>query len=146
MADRDQALGPLEISFSAPLAIGDDYTGDGADAIYDQQRDAVALYWGGMGARDQNFYNRTARLMGYGAEAEKIQNLYLDGHKADAATAVPRHYLEQASLVGPKNLIRERLAQWSEAGITVINVSPKSPDPADDIAQLRQLLEDTGAC
>lgn len=144
LADRDETLGQLEISVSAPLAIGDQYVGDSADAVFDRGRDAVALYWGGMGARDKNFYNHTARLMGYEVEAEKIQDLYLDGHKADAAAAVPRDFLERASLVGPESVIKERLAEWKKAGITVINVSPRSDDPVGAVAHLRQLIEDSG--
>ncbi len=139
---RDESLGTLDISIGTALAIGDQYVGAAAEAVVDQQRDNVALYWGGMGARDKNFYNNIARLMGYEAEAEKIQDLYLDGHKADAAAAVPADYLHNASLVGPESMIRERLALWKEAGITVINVSPRTDDPTGAVATLRSLIED----
>ncbi len=142
LAERDESLGPLDISISTALAIGDQYTGAEADAVVDTQRDNVALYWGGMGARDKNFYNTIARLMGYEAEAEKIQDLYLDGHKDEAAAMVPGDYLRKAGLVGPEGEVRERLAAWKQAGITVVNVSPRTDNPVAAVAKLRTLIED----
>ncbi len=142
LAKRDESLGSLDISIGASLAIGDEYVGETADAILDKQRDNVALYWGGMGARDKNFYNHIAGLMGYEVEAKKIQDLYLDGHKADAAAAVPADYLRRASLVGPESMIRERLAEWRQAGITVVNVSARSDNAVATVAKLREIIED----
>ncbi len=140
LAKRDEALGPLQVSVGTQVAIGDQFTGQKADSLLDLRRDQAALYWGGMGARDQNFYNRIARLQGYEAEAVKVQDLYLDGHKAEAATAIPRESLERSSLVGPKSLILERLAAWKEAGITVINVSLPPGKEALTLESLRLLV------
>lgn len=141
LADRPAELGTLDISKSATVAIGDDLVGDAANALLDGGRAHTALYWGGMGAREKNFYNSIAQRMGYEAEAEKVQDLYLDGHKDEAAAAVPRDYLDRANLVGPESVVRERLARWKDAGITMINVSLPGPDPVGTLGQLRELVE-----
>lgn len=142
LVDRPAELGPLQIAKGAMVAIGDEYVGAGADAVLDRDRDNTALYWGGMGARDKNFYNDIARKMGFEADAKHIQDLYLDGHKADAAAAVPRDYLERAHLVGPESVVRERLSRWRKAGITHVTVSLPGADPVKTLERLRLILEE----
>ena len=142
MADRPAELGPLQISKGATVAIGDEFSGEGADSFLDRNRPHTALYWGGMGAREQNFYNSIARLQGYEEEAVRIQDLYLDGHKDEAAAAVPRDFLDRSNLVGPESVIRERLGSWKAAGVTHLNVSLPGPDAAATLGQLREILAD----
>jgi len=76
----------------------------------------MALYIGGMGARGKNFYNDYAKRLGYEEAAVKIQDLYLDGKKAEAAAAVPNELVDDVALVGPEARIRDRLQIWKEAG------------------------------
>ncbi len=76
----------------------------------------LALYIGGMGARNKNFYNDYAKLLGYEEAAEKIQNLYLDRKKEEAVAAVPDALVDDVALVGPEGRIRDRLQAWKEAG------------------------------
>jgi len=76
----------------------------------------LALYIGGMGARDKNFYNDYAKRLGYEEAAKKIQDLFLDGKKAEAAAAVPDQLVDDVALVGPADRIRDRLQAWKEAG------------------------------
>jgi alkanesulfonate monooxygenase SsuD/methylene tetrahydromethanopterin reductase-like flavin-dependent oxidoreductase (luciferase family) len=108
-------------------------------------RPMVALYVGGMGAKGKNFYNNLARRYGYEAEAEEIQNLYLDGKKDEAAAAVPRDLLEKISLIGTESHVKERLAAMKEAGVTTLNVTPfagDAPGRAKLIEQVKTLAED----
>ncbi len=76
----------------------------------------MALYIGGMGARDKNFYNDYAKRLGFEEAAAKIQDLYLGGKKAEAAAAVPDELVDACALVGPKDRIRDRLQAWKQAG------------------------------
>ena len=76
----------------------------------------MALYIGGMGARGKNFYNDYAKRLGYEEAAVTIQDLYLDGKKAEAAAAVPDALVDDVALVGPEARIRDRLQIWKEAG------------------------------
>jgi F420-dependent oxidoreductase-like protein len=76
----------------------------------------LALYIGGMGARGKNFYNDYAKRLGYEEAAVKIQDLFLDGKKAEAAAAVPDALVDDIALVGPEARIRDRLQIWKEAG------------------------------
>ena len=95
-----------------------------------------------MGARTKNFYNDIACKMGFEADAQRIQELYLDGHKAEAAAAVPRDYLERAHLVGPPSIVGERLARWKDAGVTHLSVSFAGSDPVGTLRKLRSLIEE----
>ena len=76
----------------------------------------MALYIGGMGARDRNFYNDYAKALGFAEAAVKIQDLFLAGRKDEAAAAVPDELVDACHLVGPAGRIRERLQVWKEAG------------------------------
>ncbi|HEU0102809.1 MAG TPA: LLM class F420-dependent oxidoreductase [Mycobacteriales bacterium] len=136
---RDPALGPLDVVVGLRLAIGDD-----VDELLQQGRPQFALYIGGMGARGRNFYNDLARRYGYEREAELIQDLYLDGRKAEAAAAVPEELLRATSLVGPLGHVRERLAAFREAGATTFNVNPVAPGlerRLADVGTLKELLQ-----
>jgi hypothetical protein len=93
-----------------------------------------------MGARGRNFYNDIVGRAGYRDAAKKIQDLYLDGHTAEAAAAVPRELLERMHLVGPRSHVAERVAAFREAGVTTLLVQPAGPDPIAAISALRELL------
>lgn len=132
-AKRSADLGPLEISAGGMVAIGEDVKG-----MLDFMRPMYALYVGGMGARGKNFYNELACQYGYEKEAREIQDLYLDGHKRDAEAKVPLEWLEAGNLVGPASYVKERIAAFREAGVTSLQVSPASDDPAATIAQIKE--------
>jgi F420-dependent oxidoreductase-like protein len=83
----------------------------------------VALYVGGMGARGRNFYNDIARRYGYEEAAKTIQDLYLAGKKAEAEAAVPDALVDEVALCGPKERIREQLAEWRTSGVTTLMVA-----------------------
>ena len=94
--------------------------GDDVQACLDFVKPMLALYIGGMGARGKNFYNELACRYGFEAAAKKVQDLYLDGKKAEATAAVPNELADEVSLVGPPARIRDRLAAWRDAGITTL--------------------------
>jgi F420-dependent oxidoreductase-like protein len=132
-ARRDPALGPLEISAGGMIAVGDDVKG-----LLDFVRPMAALYIGGMGARGKNFYNDLACQYGYEAEARKIQDLYLDGHKKEAEAEVPVELLELANLVGPESYVKERIEAFRESGVSTLQVTPVSDDPVGLIRQVKE--------
>jgi F420-dependent oxidoreductase-like protein len=76
----------------------------------------LALYIGGMGARDKNFYNDYAKKLGYEGAAAKVQDLYLGGKQGEAVMEIPDALVDDVALVGPKERILDRLAAWKEAG------------------------------
>ncbi|MFJ3230614.1 LLM class F420-dependent oxidoreductase [Streptomyces sp. NPDC086787] len=134
-ARRDPSLGPLQVVAGGILAIGDD-----AAAVRDFARPQIALYVGGMGAPGKNFYNSLAVAYGYEKEAALIQELYLSGRKKEAAAAVPDELVELVSLCGPEGYVRERVAAFREAGVTMLNVIPVGPDPARLIETVKNWL------
>ena len=123
------------------VAIGDEYAGEGADRVLDMARPSTALYVGGMGARDKNFYNTIAKKYGYVDEATEIQDLYLSGRKEEAAAAVPRELLANTNLVGPESHVAERIAAYKAAGVTHLSINPVGPDPVKTVETLRSLLD-----
>lgn len=135
LAKRSADLGPLQISAGGMVAIGD---GPETKALLDFMRPIYALYVGGMGAKGKNFYNQLAREYGFEKEAEEIQELYLSGKKKEAEALVPLEWLEAGNLVGPASYVQERIAAFKEAGVTNLQVTPASDDPAATIAQLKE--------
>src|SRR5919202_1398784 len=111
----------FDIAPSAQVIVSDDI-----DAARDVVRPILALYVGGMGARGANFYNALVRRYGYESEAERIQELYLDGKQREAIAAVPDGLIDEIALVGPAERIRDRLAAWRDAGVTTLIVG--TPD------------------
>jgi len=124
-AKRPAELGPMDIIAGGLLAIGDESEVGG---YRDFARSMVALYVGGMGARERNFYNQLFTRYGYEAEAKEIQDLYLDGKKAEAAAAVPSSFLEETSLCGDEGYVRDRIQQYRDAGVTILNITPIARD------------------
>jgi F420-dependent oxidoreductase-like protein len=108
----------FEVACVAPMVPGDD-----VEACADLMRPTLALYIGGMGAKDRNFHKDVFARMGYEAECEAIQEAYLDGRKADAAALVPTRMVEDVYLVGPPEKIRDDLEAWRETCVTTLLVS-----------------------
>ena len=135
LAQRSEALPALEIVAGGPLAIGDHL-----EHLRDMQRPHLALYIGGMGARGKNFYNDLVTAYGYADAARTIQDLYLGGQKAVAAAAVPAELLARLSLIGPASYVKERIAAFRAAGVTVLDIEPVGPDPVRDVAAVREWI------
>ncbi len=96
----------------------------------------LALYVGGMGARDRNFYYNVACRYGYEEAAGKIQDLYLQGKKAEAIAAVPDELVDEVSLCGPKERISERLAAWRASGVTTLICGTSDLDTVRALAEI----------
>lgn len=135
-AKRSPELGPLEVSASVLVAVGDDAAG-----LRDLVRPMLALYVGGMGARGRNFYNDLVCRYGFEAEAKVVQDLYLDGHKDEAAKAIPDGLLEAAAICGPEGYVRDRLAAFKAAGVTSLNATFMGPDVPALVGQVKDWLE-----
>jgi F420-dependent oxidoreductase-like protein len=108
----------FEIIAFCPVVVSDN-----VEEAADFYRPMLALYIGGMGARDMNFHFDVFCRMGFEAEARKIQDLYLEGHKDEAAAAVPTSMIEKIALVGPREKIADELAAWKESIATTLLVA-----------------------
>lgn len=111
---------------------------DSLELCYNALRPMLALYIGGMGARDKNFYASLAARYGYEAAAHEIQDLYLAGQRFEAMSKVPGALIDEIALVGPKERVRERLAIWRDSPVTTLNMM------IQDIATLRTMVELVG--
>ena len=135
-AKRDPARGPLTSYAGGGVGIG-----EGLEALREQARPMVALYVGGMGAREKNFYNEVFASYGYEREAARIQDLYLSGRKREAAAAVPQDFIDASTLIGPEGFVRERLSELRESGVNALNVSLLGEDTSARVATLHRLRE-----
>ena len=111
------------------------------DLARDMMRPVLALYIGGMGSREVNFYNRLAQELGFGEAARTVQELYLSGRQGEAMRALPPELIDLVTLCGPASKVKERLAEYEAAGATTLIVSPVGPDLGDRLEQLRRLAE-----
>lgn len=133
-AGREEA--PFDVIPTVPVIVGGN-----VEACADPIRGYAALYIGGMGSREQNFYNRLACRMGFEKEAAEIQNLYLDKKYAEAAAAVPLDFLDRTSLLGSPQRIAERMQVLAASGVTTINVSCAGGTQDARIATIRAAAE-----
>ncbi len=108
-AGRGTTLADFDLAPYVRVKIGDDVA-----ACRDAIRPNLALYIGGMGARSKNYYNDLAKRMGYEEAAATIQDCYLAGKRKEAEAAVPDALIDETSLIGPKERIRDRLRAWKD--------------------------------
>jgi F420-dependent oxidoreductase-like protein len=120
------------------------YVSDDRTLARNLMRPVLALYIGGMGSRKQNFYNNLVQRYGFEDAAGHIQDLYLDGKKAEAGDAIPDELIDMVSLCGPRDVVRDRLAAFRDAGVGTLMITPMAFTAEDRIAQLRAIAELAG--
>src|SRR3954469_5323388 len=113
----------FDVAPNVSLCISDDL-----DAARDVMRPMLALYVGGMGAREKNFYNALVRRYGFEEAADEVQDLYLSGKKDEAAAALPAELIDKTALVGPVDRVKERLELYREGRVGTLITPPVPPD------------------
>jgi F420-dependent oxidoreductase-like protein len=114
---------------------------DDLAAARDATRPFIALYVGGMGSREKNFYNALVQRYGFEDEARRVQDLYLEGKRDEAMAALSDELIDTVSLVGPREHVRERLEVFRDAGIDTLGATPLAFDKQGRLEQLRLLAE-----
>lgn len=130
-AGHGKSLDTFDLAPAVAVVLGDDL-----DACRAPLKMSLALYIGGMGARDKNFYNAYVRKIGFEAEAIEIQNLYLDGKKNEAIAKVPDALVDAFYLVGPKERIRDRFQAWKASKVGTMMVGAVQPEAVRLMAEL----------
>jgi F420-dependent oxidoreductase-like protein len=120
----------FEVASLVPIVIGPD-----AETAANFIRPMLALYIGGMGARGANFHYDAIARLGYEEECARIQDLYLQGKKNEAAAAVPLKLVEDVALVGPAGKVRDELPAWKETCLTTMLVAGP-PTLLEQVAKL----------
>ena len=133
-AGRD--LSAFDVVPTVPVIIGDD-----PKTCAEPLKGYAALYIGGMGSREKNFYNALARRMGYEQEAQQIQDLYLGGDKGGATAAVPFEFVDQTSLLGPADRITDRLQAYKDCGVTTLSITPGGASYDERVETLRTVAQ-----
>jgi F420-dependent oxidoreductase-like protein len=138
-----KTLDGFDVVASAPLVVSDDI-----EAAASPIRGYAALYIGGMGSREVNFYNQLAVRMGFSAEAATIQDRFMARDYEAASAAVPFAFIDGTSLIGPQGRISERMAAFAAAGVTTLNVMPQGAGLDERLRSLHTAaaaLSDSGA-
>jgi alkanesulfonate monooxygenase SsuD/methylene tetrahydromethanopterin reductase-like flavin-dependent oxidoreductase (luciferase family) len=107
----------------------------------------AALYLGGMGSREKNFYNKLAVRMGFEEGAAKVQDLFLARQHREAAAAVPLDFIDQTSLIGPRDRVKDRLSRYAAAGVTTLTIAAEGASLDERLNVVRtmaELLDETG--
>ena len=138
-AKRSPDLPPLRIVVNTAALITDD--AEQIEHANQLVRNHCALYIGGMGARGKNFYNSLAVRYGFVDEAKLIQDLYLDGKKAEAAAAVPQDLVDSTALIGPRSQVAERVEAFRAAGVGVLLAAPAAGTHAERVEDMEILRE-----
>jgi len=144
-AGRERAgltLEGFDVVPSVPVAFGDDI-----EQCANTIRPYASLYIGGMGSKEMNFYNQLASRMGFEAEADDIQAKYMSKDYRGAAGAVPLGFIDQTSLIGPRERVRDRLAAYAEAGVTTLTIAPSAQSLDERLAALvtmSEILDESG--
>jgi F420-dependent oxidoreductase-like protein len=126
----------FDIAPNVNVALDDD-----VERARDAVRPLLALYVGGMGSRDKNFYNQLMVRYGFEAAAKEVQDLYLSGKKEEAMAALPDELIDTVAICGPRERVRERLAVYRDAGVGTLVVSPMAFEPEARSRALRDLAE-----
>jgi F420-dependent oxidoreductase-like protein len=127
-------LAGFDVVPTVPVVVGTDL-----EACAAPLRHHAALYVGGMGSREQNFYNRLAVRMGYAEAAHQVQELYLARQHRDAAAAVPFEFIDRTALIGPPERIRDRLHAYADCGVTTLSVATYAPTLEERVSTLRTM-------
>jgi F420-dependent oxidoreductase-like protein len=135
-ARSGRSLDGFDIAPTVQVSIDDDI-----DRARDAMRPFVALYVGGMGSREKNFYNALVRRYGFEDAAQEIQDLYLGGKKDEAAAAIPPELIDTVTICGPRDRVKERLEVYRSAGVGTLIVSPMSFEPEQRKRTIRELAE-----
>jgi F420-dependent oxidoreductase-like protein len=135
-ARAGRSLEGFDIAPSINIFVNDDL-----ELARNVMRPALALYIGGMGSREQNFYNKLAQRYGFEAAAKEVQDLYLEGKKEAACAAIPDELIDTVSLCGPADVVRERIAVFRDAGVGSLLITPMAFTVEDRLAQVRAAAE-----
>jgi F420-dependent oxidoreductase-like protein len=117
------------------------YVSDDIEKGRDVMRPFIALYVGGMGSRDKNFYNNLVQRYGFEDAAKKVQDLYLEGRRDEAMAALPDELIDLVSLNGPADKVRDRLRVYREAGVGTLGITPMAWTREERIEQLREIAQ-----
>jgi F420-dependent oxidoreductase-like protein len=135
-AAGDESLDGFDVVANCGVVLGDDSQAD-LEAAANPLRPQAALYIGGMGSRERNFYNEYAQRLGYTAEAKVIQDLYLAKDYDGAMAAVPFGFLDDTALLGSVDRISDRLQEYADAGVTTMTISPAASSQEERLTAIR---------
>ncbi|MET3960108.1 F420-dependent oxidoreductase-like protein [Marmoricola sp. OAE513] len=125
----------FEIAATCHLEFTED-DGPAKQAVVDAMKPIVALYMGGMGAKEMNFHHQVFTRMGYGDVADDVQRLFLSGQKAEATALIPDELVNDMHIIGTEGYVKERVAEWEATGVTTLLLSCRTPEELRRVADV----------
>jgi alkanesulfonate monooxygenase SsuD/methylene tetrahydromethanopterin reductase-like flavin-dependent oxidoreductase (luciferase family) len=135
-------LAGFDVVPTVPVVLNDDI-----EAAAAPLRSYCALYLGGMGSREKNFYNALAVRMGFAEGAARVQDLFLAKAHREAAAAVPLDFIDQTSLIGSRGRIKDRLSRYAASGVTTLTIAAEGASLGERLHVVRtmaELLDESG--
>lgn len=134
-----RSLADIDISQGAEVA----FAADEAELarMIDQRKRGLAFTLGGMGSAQTNFYNRAYARQGFAEAARRVQQLWVEGRREEAAAAVPDEMVLATTLIGTPDRVRDRLADWIRAGVTMIRLYPAGASLDERVDTLGRALD-----
>lgn len=124
----------FEIAATCHLQVVD--SAEEKQAVIDFMKPFVALYMGGMGAKEQNFHKNVFERMGYAAITDEVQELFLQGEREKAAALIPNELVDELHIIGTAGEVKERVAEWAETGVTMLVLSLRTPEDIRRVAEV----------
>jgi F420-dependent oxidoreductase-like protein len=124
----------FEIAATCHLQVVD--SAEAKQAVIDSLKPYVALYMGGMGAKDQNFHKNVFERMGYAEITDEVQELFLSGERDKATALIPDELVDDLHIIGSASEVRERVAEWEATGVTMLVLSLRSADEVRRVAEV----------
>lgn len=131
-----RTLADLDLQINANISVSEDL-----DGLINRYRPMMAFTLGAMGSADHNFYNDAYARAGFADVAEKVRALWVSGDKDAAVAAVPAEMIVAAYPIGTESMVRERIAEYAEVGITTLRIGPEGSGPAEWIDHLEMVLD-----
>ena len=138
----DRSLNDIDLCVSTRIEIGEN-----VESMIDKRRPAVAFNMGGMGSADTNFYNDAFKRAGYEEDAKAIQALWLEGKREEAAKRVPDPMVTEFQVLGTRDIVKERLKKYKEAGVTTLKLGldgagPLGPARFESLEEIVDIVKD----
>jgi F420-dependent oxidoreductase-like protein len=104
----------------------------------DSLRPEIALYVGGMGAKDKNFHVQKMIRRGFPEAASRIQELFLAGRKDEAAAAVPEEFIDEGALIGPPERLKQRYREYADSGLSCLSMIRHTDEAIEVMGKIAQ--------
>jgi F420-dependent oxidoreductase-like protein len=130
-----RSFGDLDLHAGGVVAFSDDL-----ERLIAPRKPGFAFEIGAMGSPRQNFYKDAYGRQGYPELAERVQALWLERRRDEAAALIPDEFVIQSNLLGTDEMVKQRIRVYRDAGVTTLRVSPAGESAAERLETMGRLM------